>query len=111
MKRLIAILVVLPLIALAAEKLTKGGLLGTWTIHAIDGTPRGEKYVFNSDGSMLYVVGNFPRTFRYRLEKDELIIDRGGGVTLNRLIESFDGRELKLRDKDVGLRMLLRKEQ
>lgn len=94
-----------------ASPASTGNILqGTWSIWSIDGRSLSESYEFRADGTMSYVVGGEPRRYSYRITNDRLTIDRGGGITLNRLLDSCREDELLLHDTDVGIRMLLKRE-
>ncbi len=101
------ILLFFPLIGFSAQTVTTEQLLGVWNVENI---PWSEKYEFKSDSTVLYIVKGKPRKYTFKLVDNEIIIQREMGLTINRVIESFDGKIMEVKDKDFGMKFKLKKE-
>jgi hypothetical protein len=73
--------------------------------------PWPEQYEFKTDGTAIYIVRGKPRKYTYELKGNEIIIHREMGMTINRVIESFDGKNMLLKDKDFGMEFILKREK
>ena len=100
--------ILFPVSLMAGESITKKQLEGTWNF---EGYPWPEKYEFKSDGTVDYIVRDKARNYKYDLVKNEIIIQREMGQTINRVIVSFDGKTMKLKDTFLDKVLTLKREK
>ncbi len=103
---LLLITLLFPTALFAGQSITKADLIGTWDF---EGYPWQEGYEFKSDGTIDYIVRGKARNYQYDLVNNEIIIKREFNQTINRIIESFDGKTMKLRDTFLDKTLTLKK--
>lgn len=105
---LLLLFLLFPSVLMAGEAyLTMGQIKGVWYYK---GYPWKEGYEFKQDGSVDYLVRGNARQYQYKLVKNEIIIQREMGQTLNKKIISFDGKTMKVKDTFLDSVSTLEKE-